>query len=143
MLKTHEPERRFVPRLQVDVEASLTVGTSLLDVANGDDETVLTFLAKTCDISPQGLSLLLLSVLVDERYAARTRSVTVRLKLPATTIGLKALPAYVKRVDPKDPGQGSVIGMKISEIDDQDRIAFADYLDILTRDTGRRAKMLR
>ena len=118
-------ERRRHPRYKVRLAASV-----VLLGARGEAVTP-PLEGHTRDVSACGLALLLPAVRVGQRYlAGESQALGVTLRLPAAAVQLRGTPARYERLDDEGAGAetGYLIGLRITEMDEDDRAAFDEYL---------------
>lgn len=124
-------EKRRAPRLNTRCEISVLGDASMLDMeAKGDaDPYQLTLCGNTCDMSAAGLALVLPAFSPDEKFCTDAAStLTVNLQLPTATVSLRAAPVHCKPLNPVSPGDGSIIGVRIMEMDEEDCERYLKYL---------------
>lgn len=130
-----EPDRRLVPRVKVDHEVTVLADASLLDANITDGLGLpLRLIGRTRDLSLRGLSLILPSFRVDERYATTAFPITmnVALDLPAGSVAMRAAAVYARPGMERDPYQGSIMGLRIEEISEHDHHLLENYLSQLS-----------
>ena len=115
--------RRRHPRLRVRLAASV-----VLMGARGEAVTP-PLEGYTRDVSACGLALILPAIRVGQHYlAGEAQTLSVTLRLPASTVRLRATPARYERLDDDGPDNGYLIGLRITDMDERDRAAFDEYL---------------
>ena len=114
MDKTTFPiERRHSRRITVRCDAELTSNLSILGGdANVSGESLI-FFGETKDLSNHGVSLILPSISIDEKYCSESNRVKISLHLPEGSVALEVEPVHCVSLNPKDIGQGSLLGGRI------------------------------
>ncbi|HYE14773.1 MAG TPA: PilZ domain-containing protein [Pyrinomonadaceae bacterium] len=121
--------RRRAPRF----EALLPVVVSLLDArANSHPATAA---GHTRDLSESGLGVVLPGIRIGDRYlAGEGLTLRVTLKLPGAHARLYGTPVRYERLEAEgQPGAGFLVGIRITEADDEDRRLLRDYLQKLKK----------
>lgn len=124
-------ERRRSPRLRVSREAHLSVSLAMLDPSGGEEEgqTPLTFFGSTRDISVTGFAVVVPYLnLAGHHVGARRKSMPVTLYLPAAQVRVSAIPVRVEPLDADDPGEGCLIGVEVTELDEAGRALLEPYV---------------
>ena len=119
-------ERRRAPRHA----ARLRVTVSLAEPPAQPTHAPRSISGHTCDLSATGLGLVLPAIRIGERYlTGEGRRITVALELPGRTLTLRAAPVRYERLDEESaPTAGYLIGAHITDISDEDRAYFEEYL---------------
>jgi hypothetical protein len=125
-----EHERRKTPRLKTRCEVTLVGDASMLDILSKDDDSnKLTLFGSTLDMSESGMAFIVPAFLVDENFCTdEGSSLQLRLELPAGTISLRASPVHCKPLNQRNPSDGSIIGARIMEMDEEDRQGYLKHL---------------
>ncbi len=106
-------ERRHSQRIKVRCDAELTSNLSILGGdANVSGESLI-FFGETKDLNNQGVSLILPSISIDEKYCSESDRVKLSLHLPEGSVALEIEPVHCVSLNPKDIGQGSLLGGRI------------------------------
>lgn len=109
-------------------KASLPFRLSLSDASG--DEAVLE--GRTRDMRATGLSLVVSDIRVGGRLiVSEDCTLRVALELPTGPIEMQVVPVRCEPLDEKEPGQGYLIGSRITEISDADCVSFVKYLRTL------------
>lgn len=122
--------RRRVIRRKVRLPASL----SLIDTETPVNSTVYppTALGYTRDISAEGLALIVPSMsLGDHDLAHGEQMLRIILALPAGNVLMQAAVVRHERLEESGPDMGYLIGLSISEMSEDDRNLYMEYLHIL------------
>src|SRR6266545_200492 len=107
-------ERRRSARLKVQCHTELTADLSLLDAAQPEDPaSKLVFFGETQDISAHGLSFVLPSIRIDEKYCEQSRPLRLSLQLPIAAIELEANAVRCVPLDENNLDQGYLIAARI------------------------------
>jgi hypothetical protein len=108
-----ESDRRIAPRQSVNLDIVLYARLSLVDSGLNDDEACERFqlLGSTRNISESGLSFIVRFGPIDEKYTSTIHEpLDVTIRVGGGYVEMKILPVYVKRINPEDPTEGSIIG---------------------------------
>lgn len=127
-LRQFVADRRRAPRFKV----RLPVFVSLLDAASGAQPATAN--GHTRDVSEDGLAVVLPAIRIGDRYLVGD-SVTLRvtLKLPEASARLYGTPVRYERLEEGQTDAGFVIGIRLTETDERDRVLLADYLKTLKK----------
>lgn len=124
-LREYAGNRRRSPRRKV----RLAVVVALLDERAVAQPTLA---GHTCDISSTGLGLVLPAVRLGDRYlTGEGQTLRITLQLPDTHVRLYATPVRYERLEGEGEGEhrGYLLGLRLSETDDPDRLKFLEYLN--------------
>jgi hypothetical protein len=111
----------------------LIASVALLDAQQPENSSgPLVFMAETIDISANGLSLVLPSIRIDEKYCEQTRPFRLWLHLPAAAVDLEVRAIRCVPLNTSDPGQGYLIGALINEISQDHELELNTYLQKLS-----------
>jgi PilZ domain len=128
--------RRFIGnrRRSRRVRARLTFTLSLSDprVRTNGARRLPSLDGHTLDVSTTGLALIVPAIRIGEHYLAGTdRKLYLKLELPTGSIEMKVSPV---RYEGLEDESGYLIGARISEMSDADRVSFEKYVaKVLTR----------
>jgi hypothetical protein len=106
-------ERRHSQRIKVRCDAELTSNLSILGGDANVPGELLIFFGETKDLSNHGVSLILPSISIDEKYCSESNRVKISLHLPEGSVALEIEPVHCVPLNPKDIGQGSLLGGRI------------------------------
>jgi len=109
-------ERRQTPRRRVRCEAELTTNLAILDVDEPETTQSLIFFGETLDLSPAGISLVLPSTQIDERYCDGSQSLNIQLYLPRAIVGLEVSLVRCVPLNAANLNKGFVLGGKITQV---------------------------
>lgn len=129
-LREYVGNRRRTPRytVRLDVEISLLEKVKTKSVAVG--KTVVR--GYTRDVSSRGLGLVVRSIRVGEHYlTGEDRILRVTLKCPTGSVTLDCVPARYEQLDEISGEDGFLIGVGISEVAEESRVRWQDYLSTL------------
>lgn len=123
--------RRFIGnrRRARRVRARLTFTLSLSDprVSTNGRRRLPSLDGHTLDISTTGLALIVPAIRIAEHYLAGTdRKLYVKLELPTGPIEVKVAPV---RYESLEDDSGYLIGARIVEMNDADRVSFEKYVE--------------
>jgi c-di-GMP-binding flagellar brake protein YcgR len=126
-VRTYLKDRRQSPRLRARLVLSISVLRKAN--ANGSSQVSRTMKGHTRDISAKGLAMVLPQVLLGGYHlAAEGRELHVRLELPDGPMAMIVLPRRYEMLDESELGCNYLIGAKIVELSDQDRIRLEDFV---------------
>lgn len=122
--------RRFIGnrRRSKRVRARLSCTLSLSDPRLGTNgfRRLPTLNGHTADISITGLALVVPAIRIGEHYlAGADRKLHVKLELPSGPVEMKVVTV---RYENLEDGSGYLIGARIFEISDSDRVSFEKYV---------------
>lgn len=109
-------DRRQARRLKERCDVEIRAGVEILNAEEPADEggAPLTFLGFTLDLSPGGLSVVLPSARIDERYCAQHRPLHVFVGLPDKSFEVRAKAVHCHPLDERDREKGYVIGAQVT-----------------------------
>jgi hypothetical protein len=112
------------------MKARLPVVVSLLEAEGGAEPANVT--GHTCDLSAEGLGLILPNIRVGGRYLVGD-SVTLRvtLKLPDAYARLYGHPVRYEKLDAEEAEKGFLVGLRLTDTSEQDLALLAAYLKTL------------
>ncbi|HEU4435660.1 MAG TPA: hypothetical protein VFR51_19905 [Pyrinomonadaceae bacterium] len=124
---TSSIERREMRRLKVRCEVELVADLSLLDTEAREPRESLVFMGQTSDLSAAGLSMIIPSTIIDERFCDGDNRLHLLLHLPDGVIGLEVTPVRCQRITGVNLSPGYLLGTKITEVKQRER--FERYLE--------------
>jgi hypothetical protein len=129
-------ERRSANRLKAGCDAELTTSLSILDTDAQLSNESLVFLGRTVDLSSKGLSLVLPSTPIDQRYCDKEARIKLSLHLPKGAVSLEVSPVRCVPLDEEDTALGYLMGAQIlsSERDKSEYEAFLRSISNLALD---------
>jgi hypothetical protein len=123
-------DRRQSPRLDANLKARLEFSVLLREAATseGGVQHLRAVAGHTVNISEHGLAVMLHAHNIDEQYLLGAEgSMAIELDLPnGLSIEIQATPVRYEKRD-----EGYLIGARISEMKDRDRLLFKEYLSEL------------
>jgi c-di-GMP-binding flagellar brake protein YcgR len=126
-VRVYFKDRRQSPRLRVRLLFSISVRRKAK--ANGASPSDRTLKGHTRDISVNGLAMMLPQVHLEGHHlAADGRELHVLLELPAGAIPLVVIPRRYEKLDESELGCNYLIGAKIIQITDEDRMRLQTYI---------------
>jgi PilZ domain-containing protein len=126
-VRTYLKDRRQSQRLRVRLGLSISVLRKAN--ANGASQVNRTMKGQTRDISARGLAMLLPQVhLGGYHLAAEGRELHVMLELPDGPMALLVLPRRYEMLDEPELGCNYLIGARIVELSDQDRVRLEGFV---------------
>ena len=122
-------ERRKSPRHTTRREAHLLFIASLLAVES--KRPPQTLIGYTRDISETGLSLIVTSTRISDYDLCGLDSLLrIKLSLPLGVVEMESEVVRSEWVEQEDPRQGYFVGVRITEMSDEDRRRYSEYLAI-------------
>lgn|SRR5574341_1148398 len=126
-VRVYFKDRRQSPRLRARLLFSISVPSKAR--ANGLPPPDRTLKGHTRDISISGLAMMLPQVhLGGHHLAAERRELHVTLELPTGAMQLVVIPRRYEKLDDCELGCSYLIGAKIVQIDDADRVRLKDFI---------------
>jgi hypothetical protein len=126
-LRVYFKDRRQSPRLSVRL--SVTVALNRKTNGNGHQHIAQTLKGHTRDLSMNGLALLLPKVHLDGHHlAAEGRELQLSLELPNEQILMRIIPLRYEQLEASESGCGYLIGARIVQISDQDRVRYSEFI---------------
>lgn len=120
-------ERRSAVRLKAGCDAELTASLSILDNDTQSQAESLIFFGRTIDLSSEGLSLVLPSAPIDERYCNKVSRISLSLHLPKGSVNLQVSPVRCVPLDEEDTALGYLMGAKILSFE-RDKSEYEEFL---------------
>ena len=126
-LRQFVADRRRAPRYPVQ----LPVVVSLLNVRVV--ATPATLSGHTCDLSVDGLGLILPAIRIGDRYlVGEDHTLRINVKLPDASARLYGVPVRYERLeDDGQPNRGFLVGLRLTETHDPDYALYSEYLKSL------------
>ena len=109
-------ERRQTPRRRIRCEAELTANLAILDVDEPETTQSLIFFGETLDLSAAGISLVLPSTQIDQRYCDGSQRLQVQLYLPRAIVGLEVSLVRCVPLNASNLNKGFLLGGKITQV---------------------------
>lgn len=124
------PNRRSSPRFPVRLPTSLSLADHDSGLGHIDRPPVIP--GETRDISMEGLALIVPSLRTDRHDLTQLQHVwRIVMALPMGHVQIHALLVRYQRFRGDDPQTGYLIGVRIEEMGEADRMLFANYLQTL------------
>jgi hypothetical protein len=122
--------RRRARRVTVRCPAYLIAGSALLDAEIGSDywEQPYTLYCETQELSARGASLVIRSIMLDERAITQGHPVQLILELPVGQIRMEARLVRCEPADKWRPENGYLLGVDVVRVEDEDRGTLMEYL---------------
>lgn len=120
-------ERRRAPRLTAECDAELKTSLAILDTDAPVNDESLVFFGRTKDLSAGGLSVILPSTIIDERYCGDEARLQLALHLPTGSVNLEVTAVRYEALQQEDTALGYLVGAQILSIDDN-RDEYDQYL---------------
>jgi hypothetical protein len=87
----------------------------------------------TSDISASGLGLVVPAIRIHDRYlTAHDQMLHLLLELPSGALEMRVAPVRYEQLEHEGVASGYLVGVRISDMSDDDRARFADYLSQLS-----------
>ena len=126
-LRQYVGDRRHSTRRNARLRFSLSLVSPTKNL-NGTSRTS-SMAGHTLDVSAQGLALIVPAItLGDHHLVGDNRSVSVKLELPDGPVIMQVMPVRYERLDEEASETGYLIGVKITEMPEEDRAKFAEYV---------------
>lgn len=126
-VRVYFKDRRQSRRLRTRLLFSISVRRKAR--TNGGPPPDRTLKGHTRDISINGLGMILSQVHVEGHHlAAEGRELSVMLELPAGAIPLVVIPKQYEKLDEAELGCNYLVGAKIVQIADEDRIRLENFI---------------
>src|SRR5437870_331032 len=120
-------DRRQSPRLRTRL--SFTISLCRKSNSNGLQPRAQALKGYTRDLSMNGLALLVPKVHLDGHHlAAEGRELQLTLELPGGSISMQIIPHRYEQLEVSECGCAYVIGAKILQIDDEDRMRYSTFI---------------
>jgi hypothetical protein len=120
-------ERRTSPRLPANCDVEVLADLSILDSDADGPRKPLIFLGQTRDVSKLGISIILPSLLLDERFCKEGNHLELLLFLPHGGVNMIISPVRCSALDKSNTGMGYLLGARIKEVLDN-RDEFEQFL---------------
>jgi hypothetical protein len=126
-LRRYVGNRRHSTRKKVRLPFSIVVAGPAKSV-NGSRQT-RSLEGHTLDISPAGMSLIVPAIRIGEYHlVGENRGFGVKLKLPSGAVEMEVAPVRYESLEDHQTETGFLIGVKIIDMPDADRVRFAQYV---------------
>jgi hypothetical protein len=136
-LRRYVGDRRRSTRKKVRLPFSIVVAGPAKSV-NGSRQT-RSLEGHTLDISPDGMSLIVPAIRIGEYHLiGENRGFGLKLKLPAGEVEMEVAPVRYESLEDHPTETGFLIGVKIVDMPDADRVTFAQYVAGLINESNPR-----
>jgi len=126
-VRVYFKDRRQSPRARTRVLFSISIRKKVR--SNGAAAADRTLKGHTRDVSITGLAMMLPQVHLEGHHlAAESRELQVMLELPGVAIPLVVIPKRYEKLDEAELGCNYLIGAKIVQISDEDRIRLENFI---------------
>jgi hypothetical protein len=126
-LRRYLGDRRHSTRKKVRLRFSIVVAGPAKNV-NGSRQT-RSLEGHTLDISPAGMSLIVPAIRIGEYHlVGENRGFGLKLELPDGQIEMEVAPVRYESLEDHKTETGFLIGVKIVDMPDTDRVTFAKYI---------------
>ncbi len=126
-LRQYAGERRHAKRVKVRLGFTLSlVGPAL---SSNGAKRVISIEGHTLDLSSTGLALIVPTIIVNEHHlVSENRNMFVRLELPDGPLDINVVPIRYERFEDHPTETGYLIGVKLGNVEPQDRARFSEYV---------------
>jgi hypothetical protein len=136
-LRRYVGDRRDSTRKKVRLPFSIVVAGPAKNV-NGSRQT-RSLEGHTLDISPAGMSLIVPAIRIGEYHlVGENRGFGLKLELPGGDIEMQVAPVRYESLEDHKTETGFLIGVKIVDMPDADRVRFAQYVSGLINQSNPR-----
>jgi hypothetical protein len=126
-MRVYIKDRRRSPRLRLRLLFSVSICRS--PNGNGSQRHELVLKGHTRDISMNGLALNVPQIHLDGHHlAADGRQLKLKLELPGGPISMLVIPRRYERLEESELGCTYLIGVHISQMDDEDRRRYLSFV---------------
>ena len=129
-LRQYAGDRRRAKRVRARLDFTLSlVGPAL---SSNGTKRVISIKGHTIDLSSTGLALVVPSIIVNEHHlVGENRNMYVVLEMPDGPIELNVTPIRYERLDEHPTETGYLIGVKLNNIEEPERLRFSEYVSQL------------
>ena len=130
-LRQYAGDRRHAKRIKTRLEFTLSlVGPAL---SSNGAKRVISIKGHTLDLSSTGLALIVPSIIVSEHHlVGENRNMYVTLELPDGPIEMNVTPIRYERLDEHPTETGYLIGVRLNNIEEDERLRFSEYVSHLS-----------
>jgi len=126
-LRQYVGDRRQAKRQKVRLVFTLSIASSAKSL-NGA-RRINSVGGHTLDLSPNGMALIVSSIrLGDHHLVGENRSLNVKLELPSGPVEMQVTPIRYETFEGDENQSGYVIGVKITDMREEDRATFTLYV---------------
>jgi hypothetical protein len=131
-LRQYAGDRRHDKRVKTRLPFVLSLVGPAIN-SNGT-KRVVSISGHTLDLSLTGIALIVPSIIVGEHHlVGENRNMHVTLELPEGPVQIRVVPIRYERLDEHPSETGYLIGVKIHEMAEVDRVRFNEYISELLR----------
>ena len=125
-------DRRCARRYTVRLSCQVTFAKG--NVTKNGSHAAQSIEGHTRDVSSDGLSLILPAIRIGDHYlAGENRPLLVRLQLPGQTVEMHAVAVCYDSFADEGLGAGYIIGSRITQLGQEDRAHYVEYLAVLSQ----------
>jgi len=129
-LRKYAGDRRYAKRAKARLNFTLSLVGPALN-SNGT-KRVISIKGHTLDLSSTGLALIVPSIIVNEHHlVGENRNMYVILEMPDGPIELNVTPIRYERLDEHPTETGYLIGVRLKNIEERERLRFSEYVSQL------------
>lgn len=126
---SHGQEKRHTARVKARRDVTLSANLDAPDRSEACESSALRLTGYTRDLSEEGLSVILPSFPCESReLLGQKQPLTVTLQLASEQVTASAEPVRHAPLDERRPEQGSLMGLQITGMSEDDRQAFRESL---------------
>ena len=131
-LRQYAGDRRHSRRVKARLDFTLSlVGPAL---SSNGTKRVISIDGHTLDLSSTGLALIVPTIIVNEHHlVGENRNMHLKLELPDGPLKLNVIPIRYERLDDHPTETGYLIGVKLGNVEHEERTRFTDYVSQLLR----------
>jgi c-di-GMP-binding flagellar brake protein YcgR len=131
-LRQYAGDRRHSKRVKARLDFTLSlVGPAL---SSNGTKRVISIDGHTLDLSSTGLALIVPTIIVNEHHlVGENRNMHLKLELPDGSLKLNVVPIRYERLDDHPTETGYLIGVKLGNVEEEDRSRFTHYVSQLLR----------
>ena len=126
-LRQYAGDRRHAKRIKARLNFTLSlVGPAL---SSNGAKRVISIDGHTLDLSSTGLALIVPTIIVNEHHlVGENRNMFVKLELPDGPLEINVVPIRYERLEDHPTETGYLIGVKLGNVEPQDRVRFSEYV---------------
>jgi c-di-GMP-binding flagellar brake protein YcgR len=129
-LRRYVGDRRNSKRQKVRLEFSLSLTSSAKSIYG--TRQIKTLSGHTLDLSPNGMAIVVPSIRLGEQHLVGDhRSLNVKLELPSGPVEMQVTPIRYQALEESDGQPGYLMGVRITEMPEEDRVKFTAYVAAL------------
>lgn len=129
-LRQYVGNRRHAQRQKIRLAFTLSIASHAKSL-NGA-KRINSLGGHTLDLSPTGMALIVPAIRLGEHHlVGENRSLNVKLELPAGPVEMQVAPVRYETLEEHKSETGYLIGVKITEMREEDRARFTAYVSTL------------